>query len=177
MRIILGILVEEILSVCQMMFGRRCRCLERRLYSFRMSQLQSPINLIRRDVVKPFSFILFREGFPVQFGSLQQGQGTHHIGLGERKRILDGTVHMTFRRQMDNAIHLFFLHQPVETLKIADVHFHELVVRFVFYIPQIGQIAGVCQFVQTDNVVFRIFVDKQAYYMAPDKSGTTRNDD
>ena len=79
---------------------------------------------------------------------------------------------MAFRREVDDAVHLFLLHQAIEGVEVADVHLHELVVRFVFHIFQIGQIARIRQLVQIDDAILRILVHEQADHMAADETGS-----
>ena len=165
MRIILRRLIEEILAVGQVMLARRRLRRKRRLNTFGMRHLQCPIHLVRRDVVEAFSLILLRQAFPVQLRSLQQAQRTHHIGTCKRKRILDRAVHVALCCQVDDTVHLLLLHQAVESVEVADVHLHELVVRTVLDVLQIGQIARIRQLVQVDDAILRILVHKQSYDM------------
>ena len=45
---------------------------------------------------------------------------------------------MAFSRQVDDTVHLFLLHQFIESIEVADVHPHELVVGFIFHIFQVS---------------------------------------
>ena len=110
MRVIFRCLIEKFLTISQMMLSRRGGRGERRLNTFRMSQLQSAIDLIGRDVVETLALVLLRQALPVQLCRLQQAQRTHHVGTGKGKGILDTPVHMALSRQMDNAVHLMLLH-------------------------------------------------------------------
>ena len=65
---------------------------------------------------------------------------------------------MAFSSQMDDTIYLLILHQLIESVKIADIHLHKPVVGLVLYIFEVGQVAGVCQFVEVDDAIFWIFV-------------------
>ena len=62
--------------------------------------------------------------------------------------------------QVDDAVHMFLLHQFVYSLKVADVHLHKLVVGPILYILQIGKVASVGQFVEIDDFIVWIFVHK-----------------
>ena len=84
---------------------------------------------------------------------------------------------MAFSGQVDDAIHVFALHQLVDALKIADVHLDKLVIRLVLNILQIGKIASVGQLVEVDDLILGILVDKQANHMVSDESGTAGDDD
>ena len=171
-RVVLRRLVEELLAIGQVMLARRCLRGERRLDAFGVRHLQRAIHLVRRDVVEPLALVLLRQALPVQLRRLQQAQRTHHVRPCEGEGVLDASVHVALRRQMDDAVHLLLLHQAVEGVEVADVHLHELVVRFVFYIFQIGQIARIRQLVQVDNAILRILVHKQADHMAADETGS-----
>ena len=142
-----------------------------------MIHFQRAIYFVGGDVIETFAFVFFGQAFPIEFRSLQQTQRSHHVGFGESERIFDTAVYVAFSRQMDDAIHLFVLHQLIKGLKIADVHFHELIVGLVFYILEIGQITCVGQFIQVDNLVVGILVHKQSDHVTANKSGASGNDD
>ena len=70
MRVVLGGLVEEILTVRQMMLTGGSLGGERRFDAFGMRQLESSIDLIGGDVIESFAFEFLRQGLPIEFGSL-----------------------------------------------------------------------------------------------------------
>ena len=154
------------------MLARRCLRRKRRLDTFGMRHLQRSIHLVRRDVVEPFALVLLRQAFPIQLRSLQQAQRTHHVRPCEGEGIFDASVHVALCRQVDDAVHVFFLHQAVESVEVADVHLHELVVRTVLDVLQVCQIARIRQLVQVDDAILRILVHEQANHMAADETGT-----
>jgi hypothetical protein len=78
---------------------------------------------------------------------------------------------------VDNAIDIMLLHQGQYGIEITDVGLDKCVVWRILNIGKICQIAGIGQFVEVDDVVVRIFVYKEANYVAADKSGTAGNDD
>ena len=78
---------------------------------------------------------------------------------------------------MDDAVDFFVLHQLVEGIEVANVHLDKLVVGFVFNVFQVGQVAGIGQLVQVDDVIFGVFVYKQSYDVGADEAGTTGDDD
>ncbi len=129
-RVLCG-LVEEVVTVGQVMFAGARRRGERGRDAFRMVHLEGAIDFIGRDMVEALAFVLFRETFPIELCSLEKAQSTHHVRLREGKRVLDGAVHVTFCRQVDDAVDMLILHELVESVKVADVHLHELVVRLV----------------------------------------------
>ena len=78
---------------------------------------------------------------------------------------------------MDNAIRFVLFHQLLHSGEITYICFYKSIVRLVFYIFEIRQISGVCQFIEIDNTVIGIFIDKQANDMRSYKSGASGNDD
>ena len=134
MRIVLRGLQEELVTICQVMLSTRSGRSERWFNALRMRQLQCAIHLVSRDMVEALALVTLRQCLPIEFGSLQKAQRTHHVGLGKGKRVLDGAVHMALSSEVDDAVDLLVLHQLVESIEIADVHLHKLVVRLVLYI-------------------------------------------
>ena len=84
---------------------------------------------------------------------------------------------MTLGRQVDDAIHLLLLHEGEESVKVADVHLHELIVGHVLDVPQVLQVAGVGQFVEVDDVVLRVLAYKEPYHMASYEACSSCNHD
>ena len=82
---------------------------------------------------------------------------------------------MGLRRKVDHAVDRVLLENPADFLEIADVCLDENIVRRILDILQIGQVAGIGQFVKVDNPVLGIFVDKKSYDMAADEAGTAGN--
>ncbi len=158
-----------------MVLGRRGSGGERRLDTLWMCQLQSTVHLVSRDVVEPLALVLLGQRLPVELGSLQQRQCSHDIGAGEGEGIFDGAVDMALGSKVDDAVYMLVLHQLVESLEVADVHLHELVVRTVLNILQVCQVAGVGQLVEIDDVILRVLVHEQAHHMAPYEAGATSN--
>ena len=54
---------------------------------------------------------------------------------------------------------------PAHFVEISNVCLDEGIIRLVFNILEICKIAGVSELVKVDNIVFGIFVDKQAHNM------------
>ena len=78
--------------------------------------------------------------------------------------------------KMDDSIDLFILHQLIESLKITDIHLYKLVVRLILNIFEISQITCICKLIKVDDIVFRIFVDKESYNVTAYESCTTGDD-
>ena len=79
---------------------------------------------------------------------------------------------MRFCSKMDYTINLLILHQFEECIKITNIHLYEFVIRFVFDVLEIGEVAGICKSIKIDNFVFRVFVYKKTYDMTAYKSST-----
>ena len=76
---------------------------------------------------------------------------------------------------MDDTVYLILLHQFQHLVIVADICLDKYIVRLVLNVLQIRQVAGVGQFVQVDDAVFRILVHEQAYHVAADETGTAGN--
>ena len=171
-RRVLRRLVEEVVAVGQVMFRAGSGRGERRRDAFRVVHLESTVDFVGGDMVEALAFVLFREAFPVELRGLQERKCAHHVRLRKRERILDGTVHVAFGREVDNAVNLLVLHELVESVKVADVHLHELVVGLALDILQVREVARVGKLIQVDNFVFRVLVHEQANHMATNKAST-----
>ena len=124
-------------------------------------------------MVETFALVAFRQGFPILFGCLEQAERSHDIGACESERVFDTAVHVAFGSQMDNAVHMVLPEEFAHLVEIANVRFDESVIRLVFDVFQVGQVSGVGQLVQIDNVVVRILVDEEAYDVAADETGSS----
>lgn len=83
---------------------------------------------------------------------------------------------MAFGCEVDDAVNIVFPHDVEHGIEVADVGFFKSVIGHVFDVFQILQIACIGQFVEVDNAIFRIFVDKQSDNMAADESGAAGDD-
>ena len=176
MRVIFGLFGEEVRSVGVVVLRRGLRG-EGRFESFGVCQLQRAVDFVGRDVIETLALIAFGQRFPVELGGLQQAERAHHVGAGEGEGVLDGAVHMAFGGQVDDAVHVVFLHELHDAVEVADVRLDEGVVRAVLDVLQVGQVAGVGQFVEVDDVIVRIFVHEQAHHVAADEPGAAGDDD
>ena len=165
MRIVLGSLQEELLTVSLVVLTAGCLGGERSRNALRVSHLQGTVNLISRDVVEALTLVSFRKTLPVNLGSLEQRQGTHHVGMSESEWILDTSIYVALGSKMDDAIHLVVLHQFQHQVEIADVALNESIVRLVLDVLEVSQVACVCQLVEIDDVILRIFVHEKSYYV------------
>ena len=69
---------------------------------------------------------------------------------------------MTLRSQMNHTVYIIFCKNLTHPLEITYIRFHELVIRHILYILQIGKISRVRQFIQIYNTVFRVLVYHQS---------------
>jgi len=175
--LVLEVLGEELVAVSQMMLSAGSLGREGRLDPLRMRQLQGAVHLVGGDVVETLAFVLLRQALPVRLGGLQHGQGADDVGLREGEGVLDGAVHMGFRREVDDAAHLVFGDDLQYRVKVADVGLDKGVVGLVLDIPEVREVAGIGQLVQVDDPVIRILVHEQPHDVAADEAGTAGNED
>ena len=74
---------------------------------------------------------------------------------------------------MYDTVNVLFLDQCRDCFKVAYIHLHEPVVRSVLDVAEVGKVAGVCEFVNIDDAVVGVFVDKEPYNVAADEAGAT----
>lgn len=80
---------------------------------------------------------------------------------------------MTFGSQMDYAVDIVASDKIHHGVEITDVLALEHIVGSILDVAEIGEIAGVCEFVDIDDSIFRIFVDKKTDNVGADKSGAS----
>ena len=139
--------------------------------------VESAIHFVGGDVVEALALIAFGKRLPIVARRLQQAEGAHHIGAGERHRIFDGTIDVTFGGEVNDAVDVFLFEQTTHGGVVADVEAGEFIVRRVFHVGEIGQVAGVGEYVEADNVVVGIFANKTAYDVVADETGAAGDDD
>lgn len=76
---------------------------------------------------------------------------------------------------MDYTVHAVGIHELLHLGEVAYVGAHERVVRLVFDVLKVGEVAGVSKFVEVDDVVIGIFVYQQPHHMAAYETGTAGN--
>ena len=126
-------------------------------------------------MIKTLTFITFRKHLPSQFCSLEQRESPHHIRLSKCKRIFYTTVYMTFSSQVNNSINTILLEEFQHFIKVTNISLYKGRIRLIFDIFQISQITGISQFIQIDNMIFRIFIDEQTYNVRSDEACSTCN--
>ena len=142
-----------------------------------MRQFKGAVHLVGGDVVETLTLVFLRETLPVRLGRLEHGQGADDIGAGEGERILDGAVHMGFRREVDDAVHVVFGDDLQHRVEVADVGLDKGVVGLFLDILEVRKVAGIGQLVQVDDPVIRIIVHEQPHDMAADETGSAGDQD
>ena len=111
-------------------------------------------------MIETLAFVFLRQGLPVQFRGLEHRQCTHYIRAGEGERIFDRAIYVALSGEVDYTCDVFFLHQRIDGIEVADICTYETVVRLVFDILEIRQVTGIGQLIQIDDTIVRIFVHK-----------------
>ena len=137
-----------------------------------MRELERTVDFVGRDVVEKLTLVAFGQRFPIFAGGLKQRERTHHICAGKGEWVFDRAVDVALGSQMNNAVDFMFADDLAHSIKVGDVGAHEGVVGSILDVAQVGQISGVCQLVEVDDIVVWIFVDKQPHHVRSDESGT-----
>ena len=177
MRLVLEVFREELGAVGQVVRTGRSLGGKRRLNALRVGHLQSTVHLVGADVVETAGNRRSRVGardevlvlFPARLGGLEERKRTHHVGLSEGERILDGTVHVRLGRQVDDAVHVLLLHELEDTLEVADIHHHKAVIGLVLNVLEVGQIARISELIQVNDLILRVFIHKEPDHVAADE--------
>ena len=83
---------------------------------------------------------------------------------------------MAFCRQMDDAVHIIFLHQFQHGIKITDICLDEGIVGLALNVLEVGQVARIGQLVNVDDVILWVFIHEKANDMRADEACTAGND-
>jgi len=140
-------------------------------------EIQGPVNLIGGYVIKPARLSVHRpiQRLPIGLGGIKHGQCPHYVRACESERILYAPVHMSLGGQMYDAVYTVFGNDPAHCLQIAYIRLDEGIIRTILHLLEIGQIAGISQFVEIDDMVFRIFPDKMNDQVAAYETGAPGN--
>ena len=79
--------------------------------------------------------------------------------------------------QVDDAVHVLLLHQFENAVKVADIHLNKAVVGLVLDVLEVGQVAGIRELVQVNDLVFRVLVHEQPHYVTANKTGAAGDDE
>ena len=77
---------------------------------------------------------------------------------------------------MDDSIDLILAHDGADRVNVTDVCLDESIIRTILYVMEIGEVSGVCELVQIDDMVVRIFIDEKTDHMTAYEAGTAGND-
>ena len=83
---------------------------------------------------------------------------------------------MAFCSKVDYSVHLFFLHQGIDSIEIADIHLDKAEIGLTLDILKISEVPGISEAVKAKDAVIGILVHEQAYNMAAYESGAACND-
>ena len=111
-------------------------------------------------MIETFALELFGKRLPIEFCCLKKAKGTHHIGTGKSKGILNGTIDMRLCCKMNDTIYLLGLHKLIKSIEITDVHLDKLIVGLVFQILEVSQVTCIGKLIKVDNAVMGILVDE-----------------
>ena len=77
---------------------------------------------------------------------------------------------------MDDSVDLILAHDGADRVNITDVRLDESIIRTILYVMEIGEVSGVGELVQIDDMVVRIFIDEKTDHMTAYEAGTAGND-
>lgn len=83
---------------------------------------------------------------------------------------------MAFCREVDDSVDLILAHDGADRVNVTDVCLDESIIRTILYVMEIGEVSGVGELVQIDDMVVRIFVDEKTDHMTAYEAGTAGND-
>ena len=108
---------------------------------------------------------------------MQQAEGAHDVGAGEGEGVFDAAVYMALGSQVDDAVDVVLTHYVEHLVEVADVGAHEGVVGALFYIFEVGEVAGIGELVEVDDMVLGVFVDEEAHYVRAYEAGAAGDED
>jgi len=100
----------------------------------------------------------------------------HVVGLHEGAGALDGVVHMALGREVDDATDVVLSEQALDELLVADIALHEGVVGHTFTLSYVGEVAGVGELIEVDDMIFRILFAEVRNKVRAYESGTAGNE-
>ena len=82
---------------------------------------------------------------------------------------------MAFRRQVDDAVDILFLHQLEHLVEITDVRLDKGIIGLVLDVLEVREVAGVGQLIDIDDMIVRILRDEKPHDVRSDEPGTAGN--
>ena len=83
---------------------------------------------------------------------------------------------MALGREVDYAVHAIGFHELLHLGEVADVGAYERVVRLVFDVFKVGEVARVSELVDVHHVVLRVLVHQQPHHVAAYEPRAPGND-
>ena len=130
---------------------------------------QVPVYFIRGNLVEALDAI-FSAG-------VHQHRSADDVRFQEEFRVQNGSVHMGFGGKVDDLVGALVFKESIYGLAVADIHFVELETGMVQDGGQGGKIPGVGQFVQADDVSFRMLLQHIKDKIRADEPGAARYDE
>ena len=159
---------------------RTVRRVGRKLGKRRVARLQSPVNLVGRNVEKvELCLLLSFQLFPVATHRIQQALGAQHVGRDERLRRVDRAVDVRLSGKVKHRVNLVLPQQLGYEGGIPDIAFDKYVPRVPIEIGQRTAVARVRQQIKIDQ--FGNFpvsaLQRQTDEISADKSGAAGNEE
>ena len=127
------------------------------LRKLRVRAAEGSIHFVRRDLQETKRFPrLCRQRRHMRTRSLKQPEGADNVGLNERSRPMDGTIHMGFGSKIDHRARLMPVKEFCQQGCIGDVPLDKHVPGIRGNGLQVLQIAGVGQLVEVDDRLGRV---------------------
>ena len=108
-------------------------------------------------------FLLRRQRIPPAARGFQQRIGTDNIGLNERRRAINGTIDMAFRREVHHRIGLMLAEDAIQLGSVTDIHLFKGKTRILRHRRQRHQIAGVGQLIHNNDAIGGVLDDFTHY--------------
>jgi len=100
---------------------------------------------------------------------------TQDVGSQENLGIMDRTIHVGFRGEMDDTIYVMLAENFLHQYRITNISLHENKSRILQYPFQVLQVPGIREFIQTDNLPIPVVSKKERNEITSDETRTTRD--
>ncbi|MBA7573129.1 hypothetical protein ES708_14924 [subsurface metagenome] len=122
-------------------------------------------------MIEQFSFHVL---IPYRETGTQKIDRADYVGVDKGQGIKDGTVDVRLGGQVNNCIRAVFFKNPVNEFRVDNIALNKTIIRQVFQVCKVLQVAGVGQGIQVKDPVFRIFFHKEPDHMRTDEPCPTR---
>ena len=72
---------------------------------------------------------------------------------------------MAFGGQMDDAVDAVRAYDAAHFFQVGNIGLDERIVGLPFYVLEVGEVAGIGQLIEVDNLIVRIAVDEQPHHV------------